>query len=169
MLTRDFRLLEERTRHSLKPLFSNFLFPLPSATTRLDIRLRRAALYPAELRVPLGAKLRRTGPRDSRSAEVRQWFFALPFAGSAAPEARPKRSWTPPQRSLRIKNAGPSGRLRHPEPTAGGFAIREPWARTRKAPVIDRRAIQGLHGPAAVRSPQRPEAPPSSFGRGRKI
>ena len=52
MLTRDFRRFEERTRYPLKPLFSHLLLPTPSTITRLDIRLRRAALYPAELRVP---------------------------------------------------------------------------------------------------------------------
>ena len=52
MLTRDFRLVEERTRYPLKPLFSHFFLPAPLAIARLDIRLRRAALYPAELRVP---------------------------------------------------------------------------------------------------------------------
>lgn len=40
MLTRDFRLLEERTRHSLKPLFSHFFLPAPSITARLDLCLR---------------------------------------------------------------------------------------------------------------------------------
>ena len=51
MLTRDFRRPEERTRHPLKPLFSHFFLPTPTTIARLDIRLRRAALYPAELRV----------------------------------------------------------------------------------------------------------------------
>jgi len=51
MLTRDFRRLEEQTRHSLKPLFSNFFLPRPPSIARLDFCLRRAALYPAELRV----------------------------------------------------------------------------------------------------------------------
>ena len=58
MLTRDFRRPKERTRHSLKPLFSHIFLPTPTTTARLDIRLRRAALYPAELRVP-GASDRR--------------------------------------------------------------------------------------------------------------
>ncbi len=51
MLTRDSHRPEERTRHSLKPLFSHFFLPTPTTIARLDIRLRRAALYPAELRV----------------------------------------------------------------------------------------------------------------------
>ena len=53
MLTRDFRRPEERTRHPLKPLFSHFFLPTPTTIARLDIRLRRAALYPAELQVRL--------------------------------------------------------------------------------------------------------------------
>ena len=55
MLTRVFWLLEERTRHSLKPLLNQFLFPAPSTFIRLDYRLRRATLYPAELWVPATA------------------------------------------------------------------------------------------------------------------
>lgn len=51
MLTRDFRRPKERTRHPLKPLFSHFFLPPPRGFARLDIRLRRATLYPAELRV----------------------------------------------------------------------------------------------------------------------
>ena len=51
MLTRDFRRPKERTRHTLKPLFSHIFLPTPTTTARLDIRLRRATLYPAELRV----------------------------------------------------------------------------------------------------------------------
>ncbi len=49
MLTQDFRLVKERTRYPLKPLFSHFFLPTPFAFARLDIRLRRVALYPAEL------------------------------------------------------------------------------------------------------------------------
>ena len=52
MLTRVFWLLEEQTRYSLKPLLNQYLLPTPSAFAGLDYRLRRAALYPAELRVP---------------------------------------------------------------------------------------------------------------------
>ncbi|WP_299940979.1 hypothetical protein [uncultured Nitratireductor sp.] len=51
MLTRVFWLLEEQTRYSLKPLLNQYLSPTPSAFAGLDYRLRRAALYPAELRV----------------------------------------------------------------------------------------------------------------------
>ena len=54
MLTRVFWLLEEQTRYSLKPLLKQYLFQTPTAFAGLDYRLRRAALYPAELRV-LGA------------------------------------------------------------------------------------------------------------------
>jgi len=49
MLTRDLYRSKERTRHPLKPLFSHFFLPTPETIARLDIRLRRAALYPAEL------------------------------------------------------------------------------------------------------------------------
>ncbi len=55
MLTRVFWLLEEQTRYSLKPLLNQYLFPTPSTFARLDYRLRRAVLYPAELRVPAAA------------------------------------------------------------------------------------------------------------------
>ena len=51
MLTRVFWLLEEQTRYSLKPLLNQYLLPTPSAFAGLDYRLRRAALYPTELRV----------------------------------------------------------------------------------------------------------------------
>ncbi len=68
MLTRDFRRSKERIRNSLKPLFSHFFLPAPSAFAGLDIRLRRAALYPAELRVfdffPL--LTRTSGPIEGR-------------------------------------------------------------------------------------------------------
>ena len=57
MLTRDFRRPKERTRHSLKPLFSHIFLPTPTTTARLDIRLRRAALYPAELWVLISHNL----------------------------------------------------------------------------------------------------------------
>ena len=69
MLTRDFRPLEERTRYPLKPLFSHFFLPAPFAIARLDIRLRRAALYPAELRVLTFAYV--TDPPDAFNGA---WF-----------------------------------------------------------------------------------------------
>ena len=73
MLTRDFRPAEERTRHSLKPLFIQFFLPTPRAIARLDIRLRRAALYPAELtdrragvsRPEACRKMQNGAPRDA--------------------------------------------------------------------------------------------------------
>ena len=85
MLTRDFRPLEERTRYPLKPLISHFLFPAPSNFTRLDIRLRRAALYPAELRV-------------LEQANRRLVFRARPLSKRIV--ARPENSRPPHLRSL---------------------------------------------------------------------
>ena len=51
VLTRNIGSFEQRFRHPLKPLVRLLFLPAPFATARLDIRLRRAALYPAELRV----------------------------------------------------------------------------------------------------------------------
>ena len=70
MLTRDFRLLEERTRYPLKPLFSHFFLPAPFAIARLDIRLRRAALYPAELWVREGGFITGLRRRFNRLARL---------------------------------------------------------------------------------------------------
>ena len=75
MLTRDFRRPEERTRHPLKPLFSHFFLPTPTTIARLDIRLRRAALYPAELWV---------------RAEAGEYGMHGP---SATPDCRSGRAW----------------------------------------------------------------------------
>ena len=51
MLTRVFWPLEERIRLSLKPLLNQYFFPTITTITGLDYCPRRAALYPAELRV----------------------------------------------------------------------------------------------------------------------
>ncbi|MCG8444298.1 MAG: hypothetical protein MI753_01095, partial [Hyphomicrobiales bacterium] len=51
VLTRTSGQFEGQFRHQPKPLIQNLFLVAPLTITRLDIRLRRAALYPAELRV----------------------------------------------------------------------------------------------------------------------
>lgn len=89
MLTRDFRRPEERTRHPLKPLFSHFFLPTPATITRLDIRLRRAALYPAEL------QLRFDPAQPDRASRPKDSSIATQFHTAAA-----NNFTEPPQRQL---------------------------------------------------------------------
>ena len=72
MLTRVFWLLEEQTRYSLKPLLNQYLSPTPSAFAGLDYRLRRAVLYPAELRMR-EARSPMKSTEKRQSAVWRRW------------------------------------------------------------------------------------------------
>ena len=83
MLTRVFWLLEERTRYSLKPLLNHYLFRAPSTFAGLDYRLRRAALYPAELRVPVGGVIRQSESARNQEFSLAGAFLATLFSGWA--------------------------------------------------------------------------------------